>query len=40
MVRIDARHREIAGAFGRYAPRYDGDDEFDVRNLAARMNLA
>jgi len=37
MVRIDARHDAISKAYARYAPRYDGDDEFDVRTLFARM---
>ena len=36
MVRIDARHRDLAAAYARYAPRYDGDDEFDVRCIADR----
>ena len=36
MVRIDARHGQIADAYARYAPRYDGDDEFDARSLIAK----
>ena len=36
-VRIDARYEEIVNAFERYAPRYEGDSEFDVRTLAARL---
>lgn len=35
--RINARHDEIGKAFATYAPRYEGDDEFDVRSLASRM---
>ena len=35
IVRIDARHDEIAQAYERYAPRYEGDQEFDVRTLIA-----
>jgi NAD(P)-dependent dehydrogenase (short-subunit alcohol dehydrogenase family) len=37
MERIEARHNEIVKAFRTYAPRYDGDDEFDVRTVVARM---
>lgn len=36
MVRIRERYEEIAAAYDRYAPRYDGDDEFDIRTLMAR----
>ena len=36
MTRIQARFDEVASAYGRYAPRYDGDDEFDIRTLMAR----
>ncbi len=32
---INARHHEIAKAYATYAPRYDGDAEFDVRTLFA-----
>ena len=35
LVRIRARHEEIEAAYARYAPRYQGDDEFDVRTLMA-----
>lgn len=38
MERIDARHSKIARAFGTYAPRYDGDVEFDVRTFFAALN--
>lgn len=37
IVRIEARQKEIAGAYAKYAPRYEGDDEFDVRSLIARL---
>ena len=37
IVRIDARHRQVADAYARYAPRYDGDDEFDARSLIAKL---
>jgi len=34
---INARHEAISRAFATYAPRYDGDDEFDVASLIARL---
>jgi short-subunit dehydrogenase len=37
LVRIDERHGEIARAYERYAPRYQGDDEFDVRTLLEKV---
>jgi hypothetical protein len=37
MVRIDERHEKIAKAYKKYAPRYEGDIEFDVRTLFAQM---
>lgn len=37
MVRIDERYRKVKKAYEHYAPRYDGDDEFDVRTLFDRM---
>ena len=37
MVRIDERYRTLKKAYEHYAPRYDGDDEFDVRTLFHRM---
>lgn len=36
MVRIDRRQHEIAEAFAAYAPRYPGDDTFDVRTLGSK----
>ncbi len=36
-VRIDERYDEISRSYARYAPRYEGDDEFDVRSLLARL---
>lgn len=36
MARIHARYEAITAAYQRYAPRYDGDDEFDIRTLIAR----
>jgi NAD(P)-dependent dehydrogenase (short-subunit alcohol dehydrogenase family) len=38
IVRIRERVQEIERAFEIYAPRYDGDDEFDVRTLGAKHN--
>jgi NAD(P)-dependent dehydrogenase (short-subunit alcohol dehydrogenase family) len=38
LVRIHARWREIEAAFAKYAPRYEGDVEFDVRTLGAKNN--
>ncbi|MBT3017894.1 MAG: SDR family oxidoreductase [Candidatus Thiodiazotropha sp. (ex Clathrolucina costata)] len=38
--RINARHDEIVKAYATYAPRYEGDDEFDVRSLMGRMQEA
>ncbi|QGZ63107.1 SDR family NAD(P)-dependent oxidoreductase [Paraburkholderia acidisoli] len=38
MVRIHARWREIEAAFAKYAPRYTGDVEFDVRTLGVKNN--
>lgn len=36
MVRIQERQQEIERAFSTYAPRYAGDDQFDVRTLGAK----
>ena len=36
-VRLDERHAGIAAAYDRYAPRYEGDGEFDIRLLIAKM---
>ncbi len=30
-------HEEIDAAFAKYAPRYDGDEEYDVRTFIAKM---
>jgi NAD(P)-dependent dehydrogenase (short-subunit alcohol dehydrogenase family) len=37
MERINASYNEIKEAFETYAPRYDGDIEFDVRTLLAKF---
>ncbi|MEM9571348.1 MAG: SDR family NAD(P)-dependent oxidoreductase [Pseudomonadota bacterium] len=35
--RIDERYRELQDAFAAYAPRYDGDDQYDIRTLLQKM---
>ena len=40
MVRVDDRYHKVSEAFAKYAPRYDGDDEFDVRTLYAKRMAA
>lgn len=37
MKRITDRYEEIAAAYAKYAPRYDGDEEFDARSLAGKI---
>ncbi len=37
MARIDARYTEIREAYENYAPRYEGDVEFDVRTIVEAM---
>ena len=37
MQRVEERYAEISQAFESYAPRYSGDEEFDVRHLLSRM---
>ncbi|MEM8766654.1 MAG: SDR family NAD(P)-dependent oxidoreductase [Pseudomonadota bacterium] len=34
---IDNRYQEIAESYASYAPRYEGDEEYDVRHLLANM---
>lgn len=34
--RIEERMSEVSAAYERYAPRYDGDDEYDVRSVIAK----
>ncbi len=36
MVRINERQTEIKEAYETYAPRYEGDIEFDVRTIMGR----
>ncbi len=38
MVRIQDRYDEISGAFNEYAPRYEGDEEYDIRTLMANLS--
>lgn len=37
---INARHARLADAFVKYAPRYEGDDEYDVPTLIAKFQAA
>lgn len=37
IVRFRARHEQIEAAYAKYAPRYQGDDEFDVKTLGAKF---
>lgn len=38
MVHIRERYAEIEQAYQAYAPRYEGDEEYDVRHLLATLN--
>lgn len=40
IVRIEERLSEIAAAYSKYAPRYDGDDEYDVQLYVERRRAA
>lgn len=37
LQRVEERHKEIQEAFAAYAPRYSGDDEYDIRTLLKKM---
>lgn len=37
MHRIDQRYRDLQKAFLTYAPRYEGDDEYDIRTLLRNL---
>jgi len=37
IVRIEERQAEIREAYAKYAPRYDGDEEYDVQTYVAKM---
>ena len=37
MEHIKDRYDEVAKAYEDYAPRYEGDEEYDVRYLLAKM---
>ena len=39
MVHVEKRHEEIKKAYSTYAPRYAGDDEYDVGKLIADHKL-
>lgn len=36
-VRLRERFATISASFDKYAPRYEGDDEFDIRTILAKM---
>ena len=40
VVRITEQYEEVSRAYAKYAPRYEGDDEFDVRTLYQRLAQA
>lgn len=40
IVHIDERRDRLARAFEKYAPRYEGDDEYDVPTLMAKFRQA
>ncbi len=40
MERINARYAEVKAAFEKYAPRYEGDIEFDVRTMLTAVMQA
>ncbi len=40
VVRFDERYDEMKAAFADHAPRYDGDDEYDVQKFFAAMQAA
>ena len=37
IAHIDDRYGEISAAYAEYAPRYDGDEEYDVRHLLSTL---
>jgi hypothetical protein len=37
IVRLRERIAELEAAYARYAPRYDGDEEYDVQLYYARL---
>ena len=36
-VHIEKRNVEISSAYKKYAPRYDGDDEYDVKTILSKL---
>jgi NAD(P)-dependent dehydrogenase (short-subunit alcohol dehydrogenase family) len=36
-VHIEKRNNEISSAYKKYAPRYDGDDEYDVKTILSKL---
>ena len=39
-VRLEERYEKIASAYDKYAPRYDGDAEYDIRSLVQKMGMS
>lgn len=37
MARINEKHEKLVNAFNKYAPRYEGDNQYDVRTVIAPM---
>lgn len=40
VVRLDERYDEVKAAFAKYAPRYEGDEEYDVISAFAKARAA
>lgn len=40
VVRLDERYDEVRASFAQYAPRYDGDEEYDVISAFAKAKAA
>lgn len=38
--RVDGRHNQVTKAYATYAPRYDGDNEHDIRTLIEKLRAA
>ena len=36
-VHIEKRNNEIALAYKKYAPRYEGDDEYDIDTIISKL---
>jgi short-subunit dehydrogenase len=40
IVRINQRHDAMEKAYAKYAPRYEGDEEYDIRSLISTLQQA